>query len=282
MRKCLKRRERSKYQKQENIDILENKICIWYMAFNTEGDGFPIALIKIDDKKDKIVYLDENSGAMSNYTQMKLNQGRFQYQFNTSKERFISYVVGQSGSGKSYWTAQIAQEYKKLYPKRDIFLLSYVNEDQSIDKVKGIKRINLGEEFLSAELSSEDFKDSLVIFDDCDCITDKKMKLKIKDILTKILQTGRHTKTSCIYLSHIACGGIDTKVILNEAHSITFFPATMTGRTKDYLLKNYLGLNKKQQQKLESIENDTRSVTIAKTYPSVIITDKDLIVTKTL
>ena len=71
------------------------------------------------------------------------------------------------------------------------------------------------------ELSSEDFKNSLVILDDVDCIREKKLKNKIKDILDKVLMTGRHFSTSCIYLSHLTTAGADTKMILAECHSIT-------------------------------------------------------------
>ena len=38
-----------------------------------------------------------------------------------------------------------------------------------------------------------------------------------------ILQTGRKYNVSMIYTSHNACAGAYTKLILNEAHSTTFF-----------------------------------------------------------
>jgi len=254
------------------------------MSFNLEQSGFPIALIK-NGKNEKIVYLDDKNDAHTNYSELILedNKGKFQYMFNTKKERFIAYCSGQSGSGKSYWTAQIAQEYKKNYPKRDIFLFSYVNDDASIDAIKGLKRLNIqGEEFINMELSSEDFKNSLVIFDDVDCIREKKLKNKIKEILDKILMTGRHFNTSCIYLSHLTTAGGETKMILAECGSITVFPNTLNGRTKDYLYKSYIGLNKKQIENLKKLEDNTRSLTFVKSYPSVFISDHAVVLTKNL
>ena len=254
------------------------------MSFNLENSGHPIALIK-NGKNDKTVYLDDKNDAMTNYSELILEEGkgRFQYLFNTKKERFICYCSGQSGSGKSYWTAQIANEYRKIYPKRDIYLFSYVNDDKSIDAIKGLKRLNIqSDEFLTMELSSEDFKDSLIIFDDVDCIREKKLKNKIKDILDKVLMTGRHFCTSCIYLSHLTCAGGDTKMILAECGSITVFPNTLNGRTRDYLYKSYIGLNKSQILNLKKLENDTRSLTFVKSYPSCFISDHEIILTKNL
>jgi len=247
-------------------------------SFNFENDGIPIAKIKNNSRKgkEKIVYLDENSSATNNYKEiiLKPNQGKFQYIPDEGKERFIAYVVGASGSGKSWFASELGNEYKKLFPKNPIYLLSYLDNDSSIDQIKGIKRIKLDDEFLDTDLDAEDFRDSLVIWDDTDCITDKKMVLKLRDLLGKMLNTGRHCRNSVIYLSHIACNGLQTKGILNECHSLTFFNATLGGRTKNYLLNQYLGLNKKQIEAVEKI--DGRAITIVKTYPMVLISEKEI------
>jgi len=248
--------------------------------FNLEQDGIKIAKIKGDKKKNKYVYLDEKCEATNNYKELKLKDGEFQYVPNTKQNRFIAYIVGASGSGKSYFASNLAEEYRLLYPKNPIYLLSYLSDDSSIDRVKGIKRIQLNDDFLEETIECEDLKNSLTIWDDVDCITDKKMKLKLKELLTKILNTGRHTFTSLIYLSHIACNGVETKGILNEAHSITFFNATLGGRTKSYLLNQYLGLNKKQIEAIDNIEG--RAITILKTYPMVMIAEKEIQLVKNL
>jgi len=248
--------------------------------FNLEQDGIKIAKIKGDKKKNKYVYLDEKSEATNNYKELKLKDGEFQYVPNTKQNRFIAYIVGASGSGKSYFASNLAEEYRLLYPKNPIYLLSYLSDDSSIDRVKGIKRIQLNDDFLEETIECDDLKNSLTIWDDVDCITDKKMKLKLKELLTKILNTGRHTFTSLIYLSHIACNGVETKGILNEAHSITFFNATLGGRTKSYLLNQYLGLNKKQIEAIDNIEG--RAITILKTYPMVMIAEKEIQLVKNL
>jgi ABC-type dipeptide/oligopeptide/nickel transport system ATPase component len=248
------------------------------MSFNFENDGIKIAKIKGDKKKHKYVYLDEKSEATNNYKELKLKDGEFQF-IPDIKFR-INYIVGASGSGKSYFASNLAEEYKLLYPKNPIYLLSYLSDDTSIDRVKGIKRILLNDDFLEETIECEDLKNSLTIWDDVDCITDKKMKLKLKELLIKILNTGRHTNTSLIYLSHIACNGVETKPLLNEASSITFFNQTLGGRTKNYLLNQYLGLNKKQIEAIDNISG--RAITILKSYPMVVIAEKEIQLVKNL
>ena len=250
-------------------------------SLNLEGDGIKIAKIKDNNKKKcKYVFLDEKSEATNNYKELKIKDGEFQYIPDTNQNRFISYVVGASGSGKSYFASNLAKEYRALYPKNPIYLLSYLSDDSSIDGVKGIKRIPLNDEFLEETLECEDLKNCLTIWDDVDCITDKQMKLKLKELLTKILNTGRHTHTSLIYLSHIACNGVETKGLLNEAHSITFFNATLGGRTKTYLLNQYLGLSKSEIEAINEVEG--RAITILKTYPMVMISEKEIQLVKNL
>jgi hypothetical protein len=53
-----------------------------------------------------------------------------------------------------------------------------------------------------------------------------------------------------------------------------FFPQSLGGRTRKYLLDNYLGLNKKQQERLDTI--DSRALTICKSYPMCILAEKEI------
>lgn len=258
------------------------------MSFNFEGEGIPIAKIvregekgKGKKKKETEVFLDENSGARNNYPELHLKAGeKFQYIPDENKERLIAYCCGASGSGKSYFASDLANSYKKQHPENPVYLLSYVDSDSSIERVKNIERIKLDEEFLAADLNAEDFANSLLIFDDCDCITEKKMKLKLKDLLGKLLNTGRHSGASVIYLSHIACGGLETKGILNECHSLTFFPATLGGRARNYLLNQYLGFNKKQIEAIDDIPG--RAITVVKSFPMIIVSEKMIMPVKRL
>jgi hypothetical protein len=244
---------------------------------NLESKGAPIVAIKeTGEKKAPIIYLErEGESARFPFSQLHLEGDQyFQVIPNPLTERQVIYITGQSGSGKSYWIAQYGAEYHKMYPKRSIYLFSSLSDDKSIDSIKGLKRVKIGPDLMNEELTAEDFKDSLVLFDDTDCITDKAMRTKVNRIMGSVLETGRHFNTSCIVSSHLACSGADTKRILNEAQKIIFFPASIGAAKLKYLLESYSSLDKEQQKKLKKIKS--RWICIEKSYPPVVISQHDI------
>jgi len=245
---------------------------------NYENIGKVVAKVinKNDKKKEKIISISDKTNEIDNPMIKIVITKSFEYiqQIpNKNQERQILYITGASGSGKSYYTQLYCSEYKKLFPKNEIFLFSSINEDSSIDKIKGLQRFILDEKFIKTNIGAEDFKDSMVIFDDTDVISNKILKLKINSILNALLETGRHFNTSVIYTSHIATAGLDTKRILNEAHSITIFPASLGGRSLKNLLENHLGFDRHQIKKIKNIES--RWTTICKTYPMVVLSERE-------
>lgn len=188
---------------------------------------------------------------------------------NNKTERQILYITGRSGSGKSYYTAQYANEYRKLYPKNEIYLFSGLEPEKggSIESIKGLKRIKFDDQFMAHSFTIEDMRNSLLIFDDIDVIADRPLLAKIYSILKLALETGRHSKTSVIFTTHTACNGLLTKHILNECHSVTIFPKGCGGKSLKYLLDNYFGLSKNEIEEIKAL--DSRWVTITRTLPTV-------------
>ena len=203
----------------------------------------------------------------------------FQPVGNPKKERDIIYVSGKSGSGKSYWVCNwINNYYKKVHTKRPVYLFSALSDDPTIDKIKGLKRIKLDEEFLNDdELSVEDFKKCAVIFDDTDTLKSKPIRNKVNHLLNEILETGRHTETTCIITKHLACKGNETKLILSESHQFVFFPNGLGGRALKYLLENYMSLDKRQVARIKKLKG--RWVNINQSIvPNVVISEKEIYV----
>ena len=189
--------------------------------------------------------------------------------------RSIFYVTAPSGAGKSYLSKQIIMEYRKLHPKNQIYVFSSLETDPTLDSLKYIKRIKINKpEYLETEFTAQDFENSLVLFDDVDCLSNKKQLKKTMDVLNSILQTGRHFNCSCIYTSHASTAGHSSKIILNESHVIVFFPSCASGKMLKYLLDQYLGFSKQQIEKMKNIKS--RWVAVVRKYPRAIVTQHEV------
>ena len=259
---------------------------------NFESIGIPICEIKHNGSSSKkrppvisMSSFEEENSVRQGFTKYDLLDDRgkdfhFEVAINDSTERQICYITGSSGSGKSYWTKRYVDSYKKVYPTRQIYLFSSINEDASVDCIKDLHRIKITPELLTDELTAKDFENSMVIFDDVDTLQNKALRKVVMNIQSDILQCGRHYNVSAIITSHVATNGNDTRLILNECHSLTFFPHGMNGRSLKYLLETYLGMDKHEIKRIKSLQG--RAVSFIKTFPKVVVSDKDVLILKNL
>lgn len=246
---------------------------------NLEEKGKIIAEIvnKRDPRKNRDLYCENDKNQIKDYLEeieLDDEDEYIQQMPNKKTERSILYITGSSGSGKSYYTKEYIKKYHLLFPKNSIYLFSALDDDSTLDSIKFLKRVKLNDKFLNTSFSIEDFENMLIVYDDIDTITNKLIKLKLNEIKEMILQTGRHTRTSFIYTSHIASKGNETKMILNECHSITIFPNNMGKRTSQYLLEGMFGMDKYQIKKIRQIGTKSRWVSILKTFPLIVLYDK--------
>lgn len=188
------------------------------------------------------------------------------------KERMTMFVAGESGAGKSYFVKQYAIQYKNMFPRNDIYLISYLEYDETLDTYDEITRLNAFKpEFLAEclKIDMEDFQDTLVIFDDIDSIVNKKQKTQIYGLLNKMLRIGRHYNISVCYSGHELYSNHELKAILNESMTVTFSPKFLNFKKMKYLLEEYFGLSKTQIQRIRDIKD--RSVTYIKGSDKVIL-----------
>ena len=125
-------------------------------------------------------------------------------------------------------------------------MFSSLPEDESLDDVKP-QRIKLDSSIYEEPIEVEEFQDSVVIFDDIDVISDKKIRDAVYNILNRVLEIGRHFKITALVTNHLPTNGKDTRRILNEARHVFDSPHSASGRIQ-YLLIDYLGLDKKMVQ----------------------------------
>ena len=93
------------------------------------------------------------------------------------------------------------------------------------------------------------------------------------DVLNQVLEIGRHYKIHCVVTNHLPTNGKDTRRILNEAHTVTYFPHSAGGKIK-YLLEEYVGLDKKQVAYMR--KQNSRWCTIFKNYPQCYVVEHEI------
>ncbi len=216
---------------------------------------------------------EEKDNLIKEFRQLKIaNDSKFQHIPDTTKEREILYITGPSGSGKSTYTRKYLEQYKKKFKNRPIYLFSSLPSDESLDKVQP-KRIKLDETIHTDPIKVEELRESICIFDDIDVISDKKIREGVYTILNQVLEIGRHYKIHCVVTNHLPTNGKDTRRILNEAHTVTYFPHSAGGKIK-HMLEEYVGLDKKQIAYMK--RQNSRACTIFKNYPQCYLLEHEI------
>ena len=150
---------------------------------NMSDEGRPLAMIVVGGKYDKEVisvsdkFSKDDDALIKELKQLKIpNDAKLQQVPDTTKEREIVYMTGPSGSGKSTYIRKYLEQWKKKKNKdKEIYMFSSLPEDESLDDVKP-QRIKLDSSIYEEPIEVEEFKDSVVIFDDIDVISDKKIR----------------------------------------------------------------------------------------------------------
>lgn len=240
------------------------------MALTFKDEGRLLAKITDGKYKNKIVAVIDAEKDNS-FKSLNIKDGKFQHIPDPNTERQILYITGASGSGKSTYTSKYAILYRKIFPKNPIYVFSALKDDASLDVIKP-KRFKITQEALIDDpIVIDDLANSLCIFDDIDCISKKELKEAVYNILNEILETGRHFNISCIITNHLPSNGVYTRRILNEAHSITYFPHSgNNGKLKKFLI-DQIGLDK--QDYINNKKAKSRWATIFKNYPMVNMTE---------
>ena len=187
-----------------------------------------------------------------------------------SKKRSVWYVAGQSGSGKSWIAKQIVSMYHKLNPSRGVYLVSKLEQDDTLDSLKFLKRVPI-KSFVDDYPTLDEMKDSCLIFDDWDTLTGDAEKV-IHKLIEDISIMGRHSNTTILILSHYLTNFRKTRLILNEATHIVVYPLSTSYYALKYLLKNYVGVEEDELKKHRKL--GSRWLCYTKGYPQIMISQK--------
>ena len=212
-----------------NIENIGRRLC------KIDGGYYNNKILSVNTDND-----DENL-IKKPFTKYKISDSGIFQQIPEQKKddtREILYITGQSGSGKTTYLSKYLKCWKKQFKTNDIYVFSILKEDKQIDDLNVI-RIPIDQDLLENPIELEDIEEySMLVFDDIDVISNKKIKTAVYDILNKILEIGRHKSLYCIVTNHMPTSR-DIQRTLNECHTITYFPQSTT-RAVIYLLENYI------------------------------------------
>lgn len=186
--------------------------------------------------------------------------------------REVISFIGMSGSGKSYLCNQYVKGYQRMYPLNPVYIFSKLDKDESLDD--GIKAQRLAcdnaEDLKENPYDSNNFKDCLVIFDDCSSL-DKACRDVIQKLQDSLLETGRHNRVSIAVCTHDAFSGRETKILKNEAHTTVIYPQSCApSKAKTYLIDTF-GLDKKQADTVFKLPS--RWICVRRSYPPLVLTE---------
>lgn len=234
------------------------------MIYGGTGNGEIIYLKKELDKKS---VLNEEP-----VREARCKDGKFEVLPNEAR---CFYIAGAQGSGKSFWCGRYIRKFLKLHPDAEFHVFSKVDNDKAFDDLKP-HRVTIDNSLITEPIEVNDIKDgSIILFDDVDTISDKKLQNAITSIQNQIYSIGRHKSLTILSAQHLINNGSSTRIVLNEMNCFVFFPSSGSQYQIKYVLTKYFGLSAKQCRRV--LELETRAVTIYKNYPQVLVSDHDVI-----
>lgn len=201
--------------------------------------------------------------------------------FEDNKQVDRVYICGETGSGKSTFISIYAKLFHLKYPKSKIYLFSSKKEDETLDKLKYIERINVDDSVINDPYSVKDIsarsKTSLVIFDDIQDYPNKKINQEIARFRDELMRNGRGNGVYTMFVHHDPCDYKATKSMIFEANKIVIFPKRSGEGAYNYLLEKKLHLNKKYIDSVNNLKSDW--VLINKANPKYILSNKYILLT---
>ena len=238
--------------------------------------GFEIA--KVKDKKDKsidtiyIKDIDEDMHGEKHMVDYIVKKSEHIQVMPSSKHCAVA-VYGPSGVGKSYFVSNFLTEYRKKFKNKAIYVFSPIKDEAGYIKNKAIY-IKMDESIIADPLQVDEFENSICVFDDIEA-TNKVFYPIISNFRDRLLEIGRHNNIDIISIHHVIQGGVATRKIINESDMTVIFPRA-NFNSIEKLVKGYYGFTKPDVDYLRNLGKSSRWVCIKRSYPSVIISEKEI------
>lgn len=257
------------------------------LSLDGRKNARPIAIVKGGKYNGEIVYIvpeKQTNEVFKSKTKkgegLILKDGTFEVL--PSEKTRVGFIAGPSGSGKSTKCAEYIKYYKQMFPKAMFILFSQKSHDAVLDKLRP-HRVLVDESLIEQPIEIDEFpKNSIVVFDDIDNLSNKVLQKIINNLKSKLMEIGRAQNINVYVIQHLV-NGLDrnlTRTTMNEMQSFTFFGSSGSIKPIKYNLSNYFGLSDKDIDKILDI--NSRSVTILKEAPQVLISERYICLLKDL
>ena len=201
---------------------------------------------------------------------IKIDAGQFIIRPTKETERI--YIAGRSGCGKSSLASMYAREYREMFPKNKMYIISTHHDEKAYEHFE-MSQLTLDDTFVEEPPTLDDLANSLVIFDDCDNLTDKKLQDAVKRVNSNLIANGRKYGTHVLTLAHQLMDYSRTRHLLIEANRVVFFLGGSAYHNKRFL-KEYAGMDKNQSQKILGLRS--RWVCLGLTMPNYFISENEV------
>jgi hypothetical protein len=178
-------------------------------------------------------------------------------------------AFGASGVGKTTFISNLIKSYTDTFPNRKVYLftrkeyLDPVFKDLSINKIDVFSPL-----FLAQQFTLEDFKKSLVVFDDITNFPDKRIEKEIHRIRDDILENGRQLKITCYCTNHQIFNRGQTNKLIKEVNKFIIFIQDDRHHIKKFLKEN-IGCSSDDVKRIISLP--TRWVLISRMNPKYVM-----------
>jgi len=239
------------------------------MSLTLQETSNPIAFDEINE--DIIFCTEKDTGKYE-------DEGIFNIVPNLKNGFDVCYVCGAMGSGKSYWTAEYAKGYRRIFDKNKIFVFSQKETDPAYDDNADLKirKVKVDDMFLKKDIDitkMEEFHNSLLIFDDFMAFSNKKITEKICNIILQAITLGRQYKIYTVITSHLFYSTKNRDLymnIQNEVQRLVWFRGVNVYQL-GYVLKQYWGYMGREVRKFLRVDPKSRFTMLNK-FPAYILT----------
>lgn len=182
-------------------------------------------------------------------------KGTFIPNFKEPDKRTVIYMTGPTGQGKTHLASRFMKYYHEFFPNYDVNVFNRDPEDKTFFNAQCFdhKIINCTDKILDDNgkevydmsinpLTPEDLENSCCLFDDIQYIADPKLCKIVTNLCQTCLGDGRKRNITTIVTGQIPTDYSRTRLLLNEAEWILFFPHSSISRGLEYLFQHYLGL----------------------------------------